>query len=85
MITISLLRFRKISIPHAKIVIDKFHVVKLANEALGKILKANRQNVSAKERRQPMRDRYILLTRRKDLNDFDDQIKCKYRLKNSRY
>lgn len=62
-------------IPHAKIVIDKFHVVKLANEALEKIRKANRQNVSAKERRQLMRDRYVLLTRRKDLDDFDDQIK----------
>ncbi|WP_240452355.1 ISL3 family transposase [Virgibacillus sp. YIM 98842] len=62
-------------IPHAKIVIDKFHVVKLANEGLEKIRKANRQNVSAKERRQLMRDRYVLLTRRKDLNDFDDQIK----------
>ena len=34
--------------PHAKIEIDKFHVVKLANEALEKIRKANRQNVSAK-------------------------------------
>lgn len=64
-----------IVIPHAKIVIDKFHVVKLANEALEKVRKTNRQNVSAKERRQLMRDRYVLLTRRKDLNDFDDQIK----------
>jgi len=62
-------------IPHAKIVIDKFHVVKLANEALEKIRKANRENVSANERRQLMRDRYVLLKRRKDLNDFDDQIK----------
>lgn len=62
-------------IPHAKIVINKFHVVKLANEALEKIRKANRQNVSAKERRQLMRDRYVLPTRRKDHNDFDDQIK----------
>ena len=62
-------------IPHAKIVIDKFHVVKLANEALEKIRKSNRENVSAKERRQLMRDRYVLLKRRKDLNDFDDQIK----------
>lgn len=62
-------------IPHAKIVIDKFHVVKLANEALEKIRKANRQNVSAKERRQLMRDRYVLLTRSKDLTAFDDQIK----------
>ncbi|KIL74747.1 Mobile element protein [Bacillus badius] len=62
-------------IPHAKIVIDKFHVVKLANEALEKIRKANRQNVTVKERRQLMRDRYVLLTRSKDLTDFDDQIK----------
>jgi len=64
-----------IVIPHAKIIIDKFHVVKLANEALEKIRKANREKVSAKERRQLMRDRYVLLTRRRDLNDFDDQIK----------
>lgn len=62
-------------IPHAKIIIDKFHVVKLANEALEKIRKANRENVSAKERRQLMRDRYVLLKRHKDLNDFDDQVK----------
>src|SRR5699024_2387406 len=61
--------------PHAKIIIDKFHVVKLANEALEKIRKTNRQNVSAKERRQLMRDRYVLLTRRKDLNDFDNKTK----------
>lgn len=62
-------------IPHTKIVIDKFHVVKLANEALEKIRKTNRQNVLAKERRKLRRDRYVLLSRRKDLNDFDDQIK----------
>lgn len=62
-------------IPHAKIVIDKFHVVRLANEVLEKIRKANRQNVSAKEYRQLMRYRYVLLKRREDLNDFDDQIK----------
>lgn len=62
-------------IPHAKIVIDRFHVVKLANAALEKIRKANRQNVSAKDRRQLMRDRYVLLRRHKDLNNFDDQIK----------
>src|SRR5699024_9092864 len=61
-------------IPHAKIVIDKFHVVKLANEALEKIRKANRQNVLAKERRQLMGDRFVLLTS-KDLIDFDNQIK----------
>ncbi|WP_425441353.1 transposase [Sporosarcina newyorkensis] len=45
----------------------KFHVVKLTNEALEGIRKANRQNVSAKDRRQLMRDRYVLLKRRKTL------------------
>lgn len=31
--------------------------------------------MSAKERRQLIKDRYVLLTMRKDLIDFDDQIK----------
>src|SRR5699024_9436999 len=62
-------------IPHAKIVIDKFHVVKFANEDLEKIRKSNRENVSAKESMLLMRDRSVLLKRRTDLNDFDYQIK----------
>lgn len=37
-----------IVIPHAKIVIDKFHVVKLANETLEKIRKANRERCQPK-------------------------------------
>src|SRR5699024_4133507 len=62
-------------ITHAKVVIDKYHVVKLANDAIEEIRKDNRINVSAKARRQLMRDRYLLLKRRNDLNDFDGQIK----------
>lgn len=62
-------------IPHAKIVIDKFHVVKLANKASEKIRKENRQNVSAKKYRRLMRDCYVLLKRREDLNNLNDQIK----------
>lgn len=69
-------------IPHAEIIIDKFHVVKLANRALEKMRNANRENVSFKERRQFMRDRYVLLTRRKDLTDFGDQIKLQVWTKN---
>lgn len=69
-------------IPHAEIIIDKFHVVKLANRALEKMRHANRENVSVKERGQFMRDRYVLLTRRKDLTDFDDQIKLQVWTKN---
>ncbi|MDQ0255562.1 transposase [Evansella vedderi] len=62
-------------IPNATVVIDKFHVVKMANEALEKIRKANRENITAKERRQLKKDRYVLLTRKSELNDFDDQLK----------
>lgn len=47
----------------------------MANEALEKIRKANRENISAKERRQLKKDRYVLLTRKSELNDFDDQLK----------
>ncbi len=59
----------------AIIVIDKFHVVKMANEALEKIRKTNRENITTKERRQLKKDRYVLLTRKSELNHFDDQIK----------
>jgi transposase len=62
-------------IPDATIIIDKFHVVKMANEALEKIRKANRENITAKERKQLKKDRYVLLTRKGELNDFDDQLK----------
>lgn len=62
-------------LPDATIVIDKFHVVKMANEALEKIRKANRENINAKERRQLKKDRYVLLTRKSELNGFDNQLK----------
>jgi transposase len=63
------------AIPDASIVIDKFHVVKMANEALEKIREANRENITSKERRKLKKDRYVLLTRKNKLNDFDDQLK----------
>jgi transposase len=37
--------------------------------------KRNRENITAKERRQLKKDRYVLLTRKSELNDFDDQLK----------
>jgi transposase len=58
-------------IPGATIIIDKFHVVKMANEALEKIRKANRENITEKERRQLKKDRYVLLTRKKKLTGFN--------------
>lgn len=39
------------------------------------LIAQNRQNVTAKERRQLMRDRHVLLTRSRALTDFNDQIK----------
>lgn len=58
-------------LPHAKVVIDKFHVVRMANQALDNVRKSLRANMTAKERRTLMRERYILLKRKHDLNERD--------------
>lgn len=55
--------------PQATIVIDKFHVVRMANEALETIRKAQRAQLTTKERRGLMHDRFVLLKRRHDLTD----------------
>lgn len=49
------------TIPHAKIVIDKFHVVKMASEAMENVRKAIRKELTQKERIQLKNDRYLLL------------------------
>ncbi|MED3642970.1 ISL3 family transposase [Caldifermentibacillus hisashii] len=58
-------------LPHAKVVVDKFHVVRMANQALDNVRKSLRANMTAKERRTLMRERYILLKRKHDLNERD--------------
>jgi transposase len=50
-------------LPHATIVIDKFHVVRMANDALEKCQKQIRANMSIKQRRDLMNDRFIMLKR----------------------
>lgn len=55
--------------PQATIVIDKFHVVRMANEALETVRKAQRAQLTTKERRGLMHDRFVLLKRRHDLTD----------------
>lgn len=55
--------------PNAKIVIDKFHVVRMANEALERVRKGLREQLSPKQRRGLMHDRFVLLKRERDLND----------------
>lgn len=56
-------------IPQAKIIIDKFHVVRMANNALELVRKSLRESLTAKERRLLMHDRFILLKREHDLNE----------------
>lgn len=56
-------------LPHATVVIDKFHIVKMANEALEKVRKSMRADLTLKQKRGLMHDRFVLLKREHDLND----------------
>ena len=56
-------------LPDARIVIDKFHVVKMANEAVEKVRKSLRESLTPKQRRGLMHDRFLLLKRERDLDD----------------
>lgn len=55
------------TLPQATIVIDKFHVVRMANVALEQIRKSLRARLSPKVRRGLMHDRFVLLKREHDL------------------
>ena len=55
--------------PQAKIVIDKFHVIKMANEAMEKARKGIRADLDLKQRRGLMHDRFVLSKRQHDLTD----------------
>ncbi len=79
-------------IPDAQIVIDKFHVVKMANESMEKVRKGLRERLTIKQRRGLMHDRFVLLRRERDLTDKDslllsgwlknyDEMGIAYRLK----
>jgi transposase len=57
------------AIPDARIVIDKFHVVRMANDAVEKVRKSLREQLTPKQRRGLMHDRFVLLKRERDLND----------------
>lgn len=56
-------------LPDATIVIDKFHVVRMANDAMEKARKGLRAELSTKQKRGLMHDRFVLLKRERDLND----------------
>jgi transposase len=56
-------------IPDAQIIIDKFHVLKMANEAVERVRKGLRERLTIKEKRGLMHDRFVLLKREHALND----------------
>lgn len=53
--------------PWATIVIDKFHVVRMANDALERTRKAMRGELTLRQKRGLMHDRFVLLRREADL------------------
>lgn len=55
------------AMPDADIIIDKFHVVRMASASMEKVRKSLRAGLEAKTRRKLMHDRFILLRRNKDL------------------
>lgn len=57
----------KAHLPHAAIVIDKFHVVRMASQCLDAVRKQVRSGLTATQRRKLMHDRFILLRRTADL------------------
>jgi transposase len=61
-------------LPHAKIVVDKFHVVRMANEAMERIRKAHRLTLPTKSRLQLKDDRWILLHNEEDIPAFKRMI-----------
>jgi transposase len=54
-------------LPQARVVVDKFHVLRMGNEAMAATRKALRDTLSDKERRGLMHDRFVLLKRRHSL------------------
>ncbi len=56
-------------IPNFTIVIDKFHVVKMANESLERARKAIHSQLTPQQRRGLLKDRFVLLKRKHELSD----------------
>ncbi|WP_146038933.1 ISL3 family transposase [Sulfobacillus sp. hq2] len=56
-------------LPQTIIVIDKFHVLKMANAAVERVRKQLRQSLTPAQRRGLMHDRFVLLKREADLAD----------------
>lgn len=59
----------KAVLPHARIVVDKFHVVRMANDALEKVRKGLRKELKSSQIRTLKGDRKLLLKRAHDISD----------------
>lgn len=57
-------------LPSAFIVVDKFHVLRMANASLDAVRKSIRESLSKKRRRGLMHDRFYLLRRESELEPF---------------
>ncbi len=62
------------ALPHAKLVVDKFHVLKLLSGCLETIRKQIRKSLTDKQRRTLMHDRFLLLRRPHDLDERETLI-----------
>ncbi|AHJ01718.1 Mobile element protein [Vibrio parahaemolyticus UCM-V493] len=66
------LRAVKQLIPNAVVVVDRFHVAKMGNEAMEKARKAVRAKLTVKERKKLKNDRKILLKRRDNIKGLNE-------------
>ena len=61
-------------LPHAHLVVDKFHVLKLLSGCLETVRKEVRKSLTDKQRRTLMHDRFLLLRRASDLDESETLI-----------
>jgi transposase len=57
-------------VPHASLVVDKFHITRMANESMAVVQKGLKNSLTAPQRRTLKGDRKAMLTRKHDLNDW---------------
>lgn len=64
----------KALIPKAAIVVDKFHITRMANESMEKIRKGIKAGLTQTKRRALKGDRKLMLMRRRDLNPMQELV-----------
>ena len=61
----------RVCLPQAQVVIDKYHVVRLASDALEAVRKTTHRDLTAGERKTLKHDRFALLKRKRNLKERD--------------